>query len=320
MAFGTPIPGGVVQSTYPNQMASALPGQVYSASDSNLIDNCPVTDSNGVIAGRAAFSHIITAPLRAGISNIGADGIAGTLTAANFLGVVCRTMAGSLTTSAAGFAYNAVAPVLRPQRQGGRIWVESAGSLTGGAGTIAVTDPVYVVVGNLVTGNTAALLTFTNAAITGQGNTDTILIPGATFQSVCAATAGLPVVIEFSAAAATGSSQIMVAIGDPGAGQAIPVTQSGTVGLVTAAGLIAPEAARTLAAPTFAGQGMVISLKTKGTVGANGDTSVIVAAAFDGTHTTATFANQGDAVKLFSVASGVAFAWRLEVVIGATLS
>jgi hypothetical protein len=300
-------------------MGSALPGQVYSASDMNLIDNCPVTDANGVIAGRAAFAHVLTS-LRAGVSNIGADGIAGTLTAANFLGVVVRTMAGSFTTTAAaGFAANTIAPIMRAVRTGGRIWGESAGSLTGGAGTIAVGDSVYCVVANLVAGNTAPLLTFTNAAITGAGNTDTIALTGCTFQSVCAATPGLPVLIEL-AASLSASSQVLVGIGDPGAAGVIPVTQSGTIGLVTASGLVSPEAARTLAAPTFAGQALVISLKTKGTAGANGDTSVVVAAAIDGTHTTVTFANQGDAVKLFAVASGAAFAWRLEAVVGATLS
>lgn len=107
---------------------------------------------------------------------------------------------------------------------------------------------------------------------------------------------------------------------DPGAGQAIPVTASANVGLVTAGGLSAPEAARTLADGTFADQTMTVSLKTKGTATADGNATVTAASAFDGAHTTATLATVGDSIMLRTVQSGSTFPWRLVSAIGAALS
>ena len=100
-------------------------------------------------------------------------------------------------------------------------------------------------------------------------------------------------------------------IADPGNGQAIPVTASGHVDIVTAA-----AETRSLAVPTFAGQEILLSMKTDG-----GDCVVTVADPhIDGTNNTITFNDVGDTVKLSAGVSGSGFVWRLGFNVGAALS
>lgn len=88
-------------------------------------------------------------------------------------------------------------------------------------------------------------------------------------------------------------------IADPGDGEAIPVTASGRVELVTAG-----AETRTLAAPTFGGQELLLGMKTDG-----GNCVITVTGCDDGD--TVTFANTGEMVRLVGVAKAAAFVWRV---------
>ena len=188
---GTAIPTGVVQSSYPNQAATALPGQLVNAGETNLVDSAVVLGSNAIGAGLAAFYLSNTYNARTGVNQAGIQDAANALTAAtataaNFYGVAMRTQAGwSTGSNSPVWPTGIMAPVARSVRAACRVWVA-----TSTIDTTADSDPVYVVVSNLVAGNTRTIGSFTNSAITGAGNTDTVLIPGAAFHSPGASTVG----------------------------------------------------------------------------------------------------------------------------------
>ena len=101
------------------------------------------------------------------------------------------------------------------------------------------------------------------------------------------------------------------AITDPGDGEAIPVTASGTVAIVTAG-----AETRTLAVPAFVGQELLLYMKTDG-----GDGVVTVAAAINQAgNNTITFNDAGDTVRLVAIEVGSNKRWRVVVNDGATLS
>lgn len=103
-------------------------------------------------------------------------------------------------------------------------------------------------------------------------------------------------------AACVAAQSLPMAIADPGASGAIPVNVSGYVPLVTAA-----AETRTLAVPTFAGQLLLLELKTDG-----GDCTITVAQAIDEYGTTSIVLNDaGDAVLLAGVYSGANLRWRV---------
>ena len=101
-------------------------------------------------------------------------------------------------------------------------------------------------------------------------------------------------------------------IADPGASGAVPVNQgSGYVALVTAG-----AETRTVADPVFAGQQLVISLKTDG-----GDGVVTFASPVNQTgNNTATFADAGDSQVLVAVEDGADIEWRQVQNDGAALT
>ena len=108
-----------------------------------------------------------------------------------------------------------------------------------------------------------------------------------------------------------GAGAVYAAITDPGNGGAIPVTASGYVAIVTGGG-----ETRTLAAPSFAGQELVLYMKTDG-----GNCVVTCATTINETgNNTITFANEGEAVRLFAVEEGATFRWRMATADGAVLS
>ncbi len=101
------------------------------------------------------------------------------------------------------------------------------------------------------------------------------------------------------------------AIADPGDAEAIPVTASGYVALVTAG-----AETRTLAAPAFIGQELLVYMKTDG-----GDCVVTCTTTVNETgNNTITFANEGEACRLVAVEDGANRRWRLAAVDGAALS
>ena len=100
-------------------------------------------------------------------------------------------------------------------------------------------------------------------------------------------------------------------IADPGDAAAIPVTQSGTVAIVTAG-----AETRTLAAPAYVGQELVLYMKTDG-----GDCVVAIATAVNQTgNNRATFNDAGDVLVLRAIESGANLRWRVVANDGVTLS
>lgn len=96
-------------------------------------------------------------------------------------------------------------------------------------------------------------------------------------------------------------------IADPGDAGAIPVTGSGYVAIVT----VAAET-RTLADPTFAGQILVLSLKTDG-----GDCVLTAASPINQQGDTVfTFNDAGDALILVAVEDGGSIEWRIAGIDG----
>ncbi|MDA8433699.1 MAG: DUF2190 family protein [Nitrospiraceae bacterium] len=101
------------------------------------------------------------------------------------------------------------------------------------------------------------------------------------------------------------------AIADPGNAQAIPVTASGVVEIVTAA-----AETRTLAAPSFLGQLLVLDMKTDG-----GDCVITCATTVNQTlNNTVTLNDAGDAVTLIAKSNGANLRWSVLANDGATLS
>ncbi len=100
-------------------------------------------------------------------------------------------------------------------------------------------------------------------------------------------------------------------ITDPGDAGAIPVTDSGHCDLVTAA-----AETRTLAAPTYAGQMLLLSLKTDG-----GDCVITCATTVNQTgNNTITLGDAGDAVLLVGKVNGANKRWSVVSNDGAALS
>ena len=102
-----------------------------------------------------------------------------------------------------------------------------------------------------------------------------------------------------------------VAIADPGASGAIPVTRSGSTAITTAG-----AETRTLAIPAVAGITRAISLAVDG-----GDCVITVASAINQTgNNTITMGDAGDTIVLTAVLVGAALAWRVLVNDGCALS
>lgn len=102
-----------------------------------------------------------------------------------------------------------------------------------------------------------------------------------------------------------------VAIADPGASGAIPVTRSGSVAITTTA-----AQTRTLARPALAGIELAICLNVDG-----GDAVITVAAAINQTgNNTITMNDAGDTIVLKAVHVAGALIWRTMVNDGCTLT
>ncbi|MEN6375333.1 MAG: hypothetical protein ABFD75_11225 [Smithella sp.] len=102
-----------------------------------------------------------------------------------------------------------------------------------------------------------------------------------------------------------------VAIADPGAAGAIPVTKSGSVAITTAA-----AETRTIAIPGRAGITLAVSLDVDG-----GDCTITVAAPINQTgNNTVVLGDAGDTIVLTAVQKAGALVWRVLVNDGCTLS
>lgn len=192
--MGVYVPGtGFAQSTYVDQMATALPGALAYASDTRLVDTAIVADSatDGLVAGVGVVLTAITGTShdgqRPGLNQYAAGVPTASSTVVNFGGVVVRNQ--QMDTNSNGEACwfpKRTCNVLRSNRVGGRVW----GRLV--SGTAAVGGKVYWVVADTAkTGKTIG--GFAAAAITG----DTVELQGVTFQSVAdASSAEATVLLE----------------------------------------------------------------------------------------------------------------------------
>lgn len=136
---------------------------------------------------------------------------------------------------------------------------------------------------------------------------------GNTYAGRCVAAAGANdefVLVQLDTGVVT-QGGLENAITDPGNAGAIPVTRTGRVALVSAG-----AETRTIAAPSFAGQELLLYMKTDG-----GDITVTVATTVnEAGNNTIVFDNTGEACRLVAVEEGANLRWRLAAVDGAALS
>jgi predicted RecA/RadA family phage recombinase len=109
----------------------------------------------------------------------------------------------------------------------------------------------------------------------------------------------------------TVNASLTLAISDPGASGAIPVTDSGNVAIVTAG-----AETRTLAAPSKDGQELLIFMKTDG-----GDCVITASAGINQTgNNTITLNDAGDTIRLVGIHVGGSLRWRVTFNDGCSLS
>ena len=184
--------GGVlnvsVQATVVDQNATALGGQLFSATDYNMIDSINVAETNGVGAALGVTSAYVTSA-RAGINNKAVSlPVAGNADA-NFEGIIVRSQA--IRSDSNGnpiVPKGAQASILRRTRVGGRIWVNcNETNAAGGA--------VYWLIQD--TGASGFPIGSFVAAAKGAAGIDTVLLTNVKFAS--AGVAGQPVLLEMGA-------------------------------------------------------------------------------------------------------------------------
>ena len=158
---GTPIPLGQVQTSYSDQMASAVAGQLVSESDINMTDSVLVSTASSISCGLGVIQTITTTGPRAGVNDTQISLPAGTNVAADFAGIVVRPKSAfSSGSNVAEIRSGFGAMILDPKRVGGRIWVKCyKGASAGGT--------VYWRVGNAVVGDPTPVGAFSGAAISG---------------------------------------------------------------------------------------------------------------------------------------------------------
>ncbi len=180
----TPM-AGFAQSTYNDQIATALPGQIANASDQWLIDSYVVDPTIGALGLEAGLAYVAT-PIPATLRIGNREGLnmhyaslpVAATTAEQIAGITVRNqqMDSNSVGHACWFA-NRMCNGMRADRVGGRIWVQ----LTSGATTM--NGAVYVIKSD-TTGHGKPIGSFAGAEITG----DTIVMTGAKFKGVFTAT------------------------------------------------------------------------------------------------------------------------------------
>jgi hypothetical protein len=118
---------GFGQGSYPNQMGTALPGSLFSASDINLADSvtmsCPTAFEGSILAGSLVYLGYTKGQSggRVGLNTMVASSTV--ITPASF-GVVIRTQQTPTNSRGLGcVADGSMVTVLRSDRVGGRVWV-----------------------------------------------------------------------------------------------------------------------------------------------------------------------------------------------------
>lgn len=137
-----------------------------------------------------------------------------------------------------------------------------------------------------------------NSTETAAGQTSIVL--RRQYESVCLYSDGTNLQVVAYFAGSTFGGSIRTQITDPGASEAIPVTSSGFVEIVTAG----PET-RTIAAPTVVGQELLIIFKTK-----VGNCVITVASTVNsGGNNTVSMTAAGQSILLIGICSGSSLIW-----------
>jgi len=182
MANNVYTPGtGFAQSSYVDQIGSALPGSLAYASDQRLVDSYivqPSIGADGLEAGIGVVSAVIPSNEREGFREgvntkyVGAPAVGAT--EANFEGITVRNQ--QMDTNTAGKACwfaNRMCNVLRAKRVGGRIWVQLSN------GSSAVDGDVYWIISD-TTAHGKKIGSFSASAL----GDDTVKLTNAKFKSV----------------------------------------------------------------------------------------------------------------------------------------
>lgn len=183
---GTPIPLGQIQSSYSDQMATALAGQLYSESDINLTDSVLVDEADGIVCGLGVEKAIDSTVQRPGVNDTTISLPDGTEGASDFAGVVIRPFSAfSNSANDARIRDNFGAMLLSAERVGGRVWVTAYNGATAGAAPywrIKATDtgdttPIGGFSGTAISSTVAAVAasgTVISSAVPADGTTLTV--------------------------------------------------------------------------------------------------------------------------------------------------
>lgn len=187
---------GFAQSTYVDQMATALPGSLAFASDINLVD-AAIVDAAAPASGLIAGIGIVLSPIpvakqggnRPGMNQFYASLPTASSAAIDFGGILVRNqqMDSNSDGDACWFAGRAC-NVLRSERVGGRVWVRLVN------GSAAVGGTLYWIVSD-TTDHGFPIGSFSASAITKDSKTDTIALSGPAFCSVADASGGATIAL-----------------------------------------------------------------------------------------------------------------------------
>lgn len=183
---------GFMQTTYKDQMGTALPGQLVHASDIRLVDTyvvSPTIGAMGIEAGLGFVAPVIPADQREGFR----EGInmkyamlpATGATAADFEGITVRNqqMDTNVDGRACWFA-NRLCNGLRSRRVGGRMWAQVAN------GSTTVDGKVYWIISN-TTAHGKTIGAFSGVAM----GADTVELKNAVFKSAVDSNSGFSLAI-----------------------------------------------------------------------------------------------------------------------------
>ena len=167
----SPVTGGSVQTTYVDQMATALPGDL-AFNDNSLVDAAIASDTtqNGIPAGRGIVLTSTANPSRPGVDRMIAT-LPGSI-ATKIDGIVIRNHQMQSNSAGEPVWFNGrTMNVLRLNRVGGRIWVMlQSGSVTAGSA-------VKVLVGGTTPGAFSASGTVTVLGAKYLGNFNATAAP-----------------------------------------------------------------------------------------------------------------------------------------------
>lgn len=167
------VPFGSVQTNFYDQQATSADGRLAYASDIDLCDAYSVGQAGGIGVGYGVkIVPLAGQKKRPGINDLEIVMPDSASTAADFGGILVRTMAGN--TGADGESYmreNSMGTVLRKERVGGRIYIRMYDNFTAGANA-------YWRIAERVPNSNVKVGRLCGAAISGQGTTPAVAATG----------------------------------------------------------------------------------------------------------------------------------------------